>query len=139
MLVGTGTLGDMGCHLIDPPFRVLGLSYPTEVESSIGAIFSKDWVPDYFPDSCLPLSRTQLKFSVSEKNTCEVKMIYTDGGLRPFHPELIPADHSIGDEDSANGVIMIGEKGIMTSGTYRRNPKVYLNSGEIIIGDSKEE
>ena len=66
-------------------------------------------------------------------------MIYTDGGLRPFHPELIPADHSIGDEDSANGVIMIGEKGIMTSGTYRRNPKVYLNSGEIKIGDSKEE
>jgi len=41
VLVGTGTLGDMGCHLIDPPFRVLGLSYPTEVESSIGAIFQR--------------------------------------------------------------------------------------------------
>ena len=30
---------------------------------------------------------------------------------------------------------MMGEKGIMTSGTYGRNPKVYLNSGEIILPD----
>ncbi|MCK5400814.1 MAG: Gfo/Idh/MocA family oxidoreductase [Flavobacteriaceae bacterium] len=129
---GTGALGDMGCHLMDPPYRVLGLGYPTEVESSVGAIFSKDWVPDYLPDSCPPSSRTQLKFPASDKNPREVKLNWTDGGLRPFHPELIPADHPIGDEDSTNGVIMIGEKGIMTCGTYGRNPKIYLNSGEII-------
>jgi len=129
---GTGALGDMGCHLIDPPYRVLGLGYPLEVESSVGAIFSKDWVPDYLPDSCPPSSRTQLKFAASAKNPVEVKLNWTDGGLRPFHPELIPADHPIGDENSANGVMMIGEKGIMTCGTYAANPKIYLNSGEII-------
>lgn len=136
---GTGALGDMGCHLIDPPFRVLGLGYPTEVESSIGAVYSKDWTPDYFPESCPPSSRTQLKFPASEKNPCEVKMNWTDGGLRPFHPELIPSDHQIGDEDSANGVMMIGDKGIMTCGTYGRNPKVYLSSGEIITDTSEEK
>ncbi|MBL7876428.1 MAG: Gfo/Idh/MocA family oxidoreductase, partial [Cyclobacteriaceae bacterium] len=27
---GTGALGDMACHIIEPPFRVLGLGYPTE-------------------------------------------------------------------------------------------------------------
>lgn len=136
---GTGALGDMGCHLIDPPFRVLGLGYPSEVESSIGTIYSKDWVPDYFPESCPPSSRTQLKFPASEKNPCEVKMTWTDGGLRPFHPELIPADHPIGDEDSSNGVMMIGDKGIMTCGTYGRIPKLYLNSGEIIIDNSEAQ
>lgn len=129
---GTGALGDMGCHLMDPPYRVLGLGYPTEVESSVGAIFSKDWTPDYLPESCPPSSRTQLKFAASEKNPIEVKLNWTDGGLRPFHPELIPADDPIGDDDSSNGVIMIGEKGIMTCGTYARNPKIYLNSGEVI-------
>lgn len=129
---GTGALGDMGCHLMDPPYRVLGLGYPTEVESSVGAIFSKDWTPDYLPESCPPSSRTQLKFPASEKNPIEVKLNWTDGGLRPFHPELIPADDPIGDGDSSNGVIMIGEKGIMTCGTYARNPKIYLNSGEVI-------
>lgn len=129
---GTGALGDMGCHLMDPPYRVLGLGYPTEVESSVGAVFSKDWVPDYLPESCPPSSRTQLKFPASAKNPIEVKLNWTDGGLRPFHPELIPADDPIGDDDSSNGVIMIGEKGIMTCGTYARNPKIYLNSGEVI-------
>jgi len=129
---GTGAFGDMGCHLMDPPFRVLGLGYPTEVESSIGAVFSKDWTPDYLPDSCPPSSRTQLKFPASEKNPCELNFTWTDGGLRPFHPELIPADHPIGSNDSANGVIMIGEKGIMTCGVYGQTPKIYLNSGELI-------
>ena len=129
---GTGALGDMGCHLIDPPYRVLGLGYPSEVESSVGAIFSKDWVPDYLPESCPPSSRTQLKFGASDKNPVEVKLNWTDGGLRPFHPELIPADHPIGDENSANGVLMMGEKGIMTCGTYGMNPKIYLKSGELI-------
>ncbi|MDH5400055.1 MAG: Gfo/Idh/MocA family oxidoreductase, partial [Cyclobacteriaceae bacterium] len=36
---GTGALGDMGCHLIDSPFRVLQLGYPTEVECSVGQVF----------------------------------------------------------------------------------------------------
>lgn len=129
---GTGALGDMGCHLMDPPYRVLGLGYPTEVESSVGAVFSQDWVPDYLPESCPPSSRTQLKFKASEKNPREVKLTWTDGGLRPFRPDLIPADHPIGGSDSANGVLMIGEKGIMTCGIYGRNPKIYLNEGEVM-------
>lgn len=135
---GTGALGDMGCHLIDPPFRVLGLGYPTEVESSVGSIFTQDWTPDYYPESCPPSSRTQLKFNATKNNPSEVKLNWTDGGLRPFHPELIPADHSIGDEDSSNGVLMIGDKGIMTCGTYGLNPKIYLNSGEIITAPNED-
>ncbi len=135
---GTGALGDMACHLIDPPFRVLGLGYPTEVESSVGAIYSQDWIPDYLPDSCPPSSRTQLTFPASDKNPVGIKMTWTDGGLRPFHPDLIPADHPIGDDDSTNGVIMMGEKGIMTCGTYAENPKIYLNSGELITQEPEE-
>ena len=129
---GTGALGDMGCHLMDPPYRVLGLGYPTEVESSVGAVFSQDWVPDYLPDSCPPSSRTQLKFEASEKNPVPLKLTWTDGGLRPFRPDLIPADDPIGGSGSANGVMMIGEKGIMTCGIYGRNPKIYFNDGEVL-------
>ncbi len=136
---GTGALGDMGCHLIDPPFRVLGLGYPTEVESSVGSIFKKDWVPEYFPDSCPTSSRTQLKFPATAKNQLALTMTWTDGGLRPFHPELIPADHPIGDDNSANGVIMIGQKGIMTCGTYGRNPKIYFNNGDVLVANIVEE
>jgi predicted dehydrogenase len=129
---GTGALGDMACHLIDPPYRVLGLGYPLEVESSVGAVFKRDWVPEYYPESCPISSRTELKFPATEKNPTETKLTWTDGGLRPFHPELIPADHPLGEEDSSNGVIMIGEKGIMTCATYARNPKIYFNNGDIL-------
>lgn len=136
---GTGALGDMGCHLIDPPYRVLGLEYPTEVESSVGAVFKKDWTPEYLPDSCPPSSRTQLTFKATEKNPVDLKLTWTDGGLRPFHPHLIPANHSIGGRDSSNGVIMYGEKGIMTCGTYGLNPKIYFNNGDILHFESKSE
>ncbi len=136
---GTGALGDMGCHLIDPPFRVLGLGYPTEVESSVGAVFKKDWSPEYLPESCPPSSRTQLKFPASAKNASEITLTWSDGGLRPFHPDLIPADHPIGDHDSANGVIMIGDKGIMTCGTYGVAPKVYLNNGDLLTFEDTEK
>lgn len=37
---------------MDSPYRVLGLGYPTEVERSIGSIFTKNWTPDYYPESC---------------------------------------------------------------------------------------
>jgi hypothetical protein len=119
----------MGCHLIDPAFRVLGLGYPTEVECSVGQVFIRDWNPEYIPEGCPPSSHVQLKFPASKKNPTEMKMIWNDGGIRPFHPDLIPADDFIGEPGSANGGMLIGEKGIMTFGTYGMAPQVYLNDG----------
>ena len=129
---GTGALGDMGCHLIDPPFKTLQLGYPTEVECSVGQVFTQDWVPEYNPEGCPPSSSIQLKFPKTAVNNSEVKLIWSDGGIRPFHPDLIPADHDLGESGSANGVIMMGTKGIMTCGTYGRNPKIYLPGGEVL-------
>ncbi|MEM6802912.1 MAG: Gfo/Idh/MocA family oxidoreductase [Bacteroidota bacterium] len=128
---GTGALGDMGCHIVDPPFRVLGLGYPTEVECSVGQIFKRDWVPEHIPEGCPPSSQVQLSFPASEKNKTPLKMIWSDGGIRPFHPDLIPPDHPLGGNNSQNGVIMIGEKGIMTCDVYGETPKVYLPDGEV--------
>ncbi|GAB2779486.1 Gfo/Idh/MocA family oxidoreductase [Rhabdobacter roseus] len=127
---GTGALGDMGCHLIDSPFRVLGLGYPTEVECSVGQVFIKDWTAEFIPEGCPPSSRVELKFPATKQNNAEVKMIWHDGGLRPFHPDLVPADDPIGDDDSSNGVLMIGDKGVMMCGTYGRVPKLYLKGGK---------
>jgi predicted dehydrogenase len=125
---GTGALGDMGCHLIDPAFRVLGLGYPSEVECSVGQIFLQDWVPEYIPEGCPPSSQVQLKFPSQQANVKEITMNWSDGGIRPFHPDLLPTDVPIKE----NGVIMIGSKGIMTCDTYGINPKVYLNGGDVL-------
>lgn len=129
---GTGALGDMGCHIIDPAFRVLQLGYPTEVECSVGQIFLKDWVPEHIPEGCPPSSSVQLKFPKSPVNDSEIKMVWMDGGLRPFHPDLIPPDHPLSQTGNDNGVILIGDKGIMTCGVYGNAPRMYLNGGDII-------
>ncbi len=129
---GTGALGDMGCHLIDPPFRVLQLGYPTEVECSVGQVFTRDWTPEYIPEGCPPSSHVEVKFPATAHNNSPVRMVWYDGGIRPFHPELIPADDWLGEPGSANGVIMMGDKGIMTCGVYGLRPRLYLNSGERI-------
>ncbi len=129
---GTGALGDMACHLIDPAYRALGLGYPLEVECSVGSVFSKDWISDYNPDSCPPSSMVQLKFAATKKNKSEVKLIWMDGGMRPFHPDIIPADIMMGEEDGSNGVLMMGEKGILSCATYGHNPKIYYKGKPIV-------
>ncbi len=43
---GTGTLGDMGCHIIDPAWWVLDLKYPTSVAAQPGP-FNKETYPEH--------------------------------------------------------------------------------------------
>ena len=129
---GTGALGDIGCHTIDSPFRILGLGYPTEVECNVGAVFIKDWTPEYIPEVCPPTSHVQIKFPATKKNKSEMKMIWMDGGIRPMHPDLIPANEPISNDGGQNGIILHGTKGLMTIGMYGNDPKIYLNSGEKI-------
>lgn len=129
---GTGALGDMGCHLIDTPYRVLQLGYPTEVECSVGQVFKRDWMPEHIPEGCPPSSSVQLTFGATAVNKKPIKFIWSDGGIRPFHPDLIPAEDDLGSPGSNNGVIMIGDKGVMTCGTYGYYPKIYKNNGDVM-------
>lgn len=139
---GTGALGDVGCHLIDIPFRTLGLKYPTAAECSIGAIYSQMWRPDYHPKGCPASSFITLKFDATAKSKSPIEMTWSDGGIRPAHPDIIPADHDIGGLASENGVLIIGEKGIISTNINDSSPlrpKLYLNDGTIIIGPQTEE
>ena len=129
---GTGALGDIGCHTIDSPFRILGLGYPTEVECSVGAVFIKDWNPEFIPEGCPPSSHVEIKFPATKKNRTPMKMIWMDGGIRPMHPDLIPASEPISNDGGQNGIILHGTKGLMTIGMYGQNPKLYLNNGDKI-------
>ena len=129
---GTGALGDMGCHIIDSPFRILELGYPTEVEASVGDIYKRDWNPEHVPEGCPPSSRVQVVFPKSKANDSRVKMNWTDGGLRPFHPDLIPATDDIGGKGSHNGVMMIGDKGVITCDVYGSKPRLYRKGEEVL-------
>ena len=118
---GTGALGDVGCHLIDIPFRTLGLHYPTDAECSVGSVYSQMWTPDYHPEGCPASSFITLHFAATEKSKSPIEMTWSDGGIRPSHPDIIPANMDIGGAQSANGVLIMGEKGLIspTSTTAR--------------------
>ena len=139
---GTGALGDVGCHLIDIPFRTLGLKYPTDAECSVGAVYSKMWTPDYHPDGCPASSFITLHFGATEKSKSPIEMTWSDGGIRPSHPGIIPANNDIGGKDSKNGVLIIGEKGIISTNINDSSPlmpKLYLNDGTTEFGPEVEE
>jgi predicted dehydrogenase len=139
---GTGALGDVGCHLIDIPFRTLNLKYPTDAECSVGAVYTNMWTADYHPEGCPPSSFITLHFDETNKSKAPIEMTWSDGGIRPSHPDIIPANDDIGGKDSQNGVLMIGEKGIISTNINDSSPlmpKLYLNDGTTEFGPAVEE
>ena len=139
---GTGALGDVGCHLIDIPFRTLGLKYPTDAECSVGSVYTKMWTADYHPEGCPPSSFITLHFEATDKSKAPIEMTWSDGGIRPSHPTIIPADHDIGGKDSKNGVLIIGEKGLISTNINDSSPlmpKLYMNDGTTEFGPEKED
>jgi predicted dehydrogenase len=124
---GTGALGDMACHLIDPAFKTVGLGYPSEVECSVAAIYEQMWRASYYPDSCPAASSITLKFPRQDGKP-PVKLHWMDGGIRPERPEELTPDETMGDSDGSGGVIIEGTKGKMMCGTYGSNPKLLPTS-----------
>ena len=132
----------MGCHLIDIPFRTLGLKYPTDAECSVASIYTDMWTADYYPKSCPPASFITLHFDATTKSRSPIEMTWSDGGIKPSHPDIIPADSDIGGRDSANGVLIIGEKGIISTNINDSSPlmpKLYLNDGTTDFGPEVEK
>ena len=125
---GTGALGDMGCHLIDIPFKALGLKYPTDVECSVGSVYEKMWNANYYPEGCPPSSSVSLHFDPTEINDIPMQMTWSDGGIKPFHPDLLPADVPI----TPNGVLMIGEKGVISCDAYGEDAKLYVKNEAVV-------
>ncbi|MEO8199674.1 MAG: Gfo/Idh/MocA family oxidoreductase [Gemmatimonadota bacterium] len=135
---GAGALGDMGAHLIDHPFWALGLTYPTSIEAT-----STQWgtmrLPPADPSApnTTPAGRSRNKpvsYPISTSvhyqfgargSQPPVKMSWTDGGIYPARPDLLPDSVELKSE---GGVIFIGEKGILMHDTYGSNPTLYPES-----------
>ncbi|MGN7719539.1 Gfo/Idh/MocA family protein [Chitinophaga sp. 22620] len=120
---GTGALGDMGCHIVEPPFRVLGLGYPTSAEASVGSVYVDEFKQGYFPDSCPPSSHVIMNF---KGKSGDIKLHWMDGGIQPARPEELGPNERMGD--GGNGAIFVGTKGKMMCGTYGMYPSLLPTS-----------
>lgn len=123
---GTGALGDMGCHIIEPAFRVLNLSYAKEVQASVGTVYVDEFKRGYFPESCPPSSHVTILFPKSDKTLGPVTFHWMDGGIQPERPEELGPNEVFGD--GGNGVLFVGTKGKMMCGTYGIDPKLLPTS-----------
>ncbi len=98
---GTGTFGDMGCHILDPVFASLALTAPRSVRSSGGAPNAHNWGVD---------SEVHYLFPSTPRTAETLSLTWYDGEKRP--PEAIKA--RIGGRSlSDQGSIFLGTEGVL--------------------------
>jgi len=94
---GTGTLGDMGCHIIDPVWWALDLGYPTTVEAK----------PNEFNNETYPTATTVTWEFPARGDLPPVTMTWNDGDRRPDRPEELEQGRKLPDQ----GGLYYGDKG----------------------------
>ncbi len=108
---GTGALGDMAIHNMDPAFYALDLGAPTAVEAK-----TSDLKPESYP------LWTVLSYEFAARgDRPAVTLTWYDGGKIPPRPR----DLTPGVDLSDNGIYFVGDKGTMVCGGWSGPPTLY--------------
>ncbi|MDX1363482.1 MAG: gfo/Idh/MocA family oxidoreductase, partial [Arenibacter latericius] len=118
---GTGALGDMACHIMDPVYRILPILYPNQVECSVSDSFKGKFETADYPKSFPNSSKIHLSYPRTDGKG-NVKVTWMDGGLLPERPEEMGDDEPMGNWDG--GVLFIGTKGKLMADCYGANPRL---------------
>lgn len=118
---GTGALGDMACHIMDPIYRILPILYPDSVECSMATIWREMWNDTQNVDACPPSSIIHLNYPRTDGKG-NIKVSWHDGGLLPQRPDELLPDEKFGNWDG--GVLFIGTKGKLLMDCYGANPRL---------------
>ncbi len=125
---GTGALGDMGCHIMGPPFKLLKLGYPTEVTGSASTVYDGIFSEALFPQSGPVSSSIRFNYTLEDGRT--LKLYWMDGGITPERPNELDPDENMNDimgdwpglNDYEGATLFIGTKGKAACGWGGRNP-----------------
>jgi predicted dehydrogenase len=107
---GSGTFGDMACHIMDLPFWALGLRHPTRVACE---------GPDVHPDGTPEWVKATYDFPAVDGRPA-VKLHWSDGGK---HFDLVQntQDHAGRSLSTWGlGILFVGEKGMLAADYGRR-------------------
>jgi predicted dehydrogenase len=128
---GTGALGDMACHIMDPVYRILPILYPDSVECSVSGSWTftlrpQDHNPDWTPFS----TSIHLNYPRNDGKG-DIKVSWYDGGILPELPEELNPGEAFGNSDG--GVMFIGTKGKLMADCYGAKPRLLpLKENEIL-------
>jgi predicted dehydrogenase len=119
---GTGSLGDMACHIVDPLFWALKLKYPISVEASISKYWQAFFEETKSKNEMFPRSTiVRFRFPARE-GMPEVNVTWWDGGLMPPRPAGMEPDRRLGDNNG--GILLIGDEGAIMAGCYGESPRL---------------
>ncbi len=118
---GTGALGDMACHIMDPLYWALDLKYPLSVSAS--STLSNLYSPPQAQKVTYKFPARPTKGNVQMP---EVTVHWYDGGLLPDRPVELKDGEMMGD--SNGGIILVGTKGKIMTGCYGMNPTLLPTS-----------
>lgn len=127
---GTGALGDIGCHALDPVFRALKLGAPTTVQAASTRVNKETYplgsmVTYQFPARGAGIQDINVHIrglSGADAGAVAmppVKLVWYDGGLRPPRPVDLPDQVPMGD----NGRLLVGDHGfILGTRVFQKDP-----------------
>jgi len=123
---GTGSLGDMACHIVDPLFWALKLKYPVAVEANISRYWQAFFEQTQPKNEMFPRSTViRFQFPAREKMP-PLQLTWWDGGLMPPRPPGFETGRRLGDDDG--GILLLGDKGTIMAGCYGQSPRLVPES-----------
>lgn len=105
---GTGALGDMGCHILDPAFWALHLGAPSRVEAA-----TTHYQPEIASETYPRASMVRYEFP-ARGDMPPVKLTWFDGRLMPPRPKDLEPGRNLG----TNGALLMGDKGTIMHGSH---------------------
>jgi predicted dehydrogenase len=112
---GTGAIGDMACHNLDPAMWALDLRHPVSVEACAAGVDA---------EVVSPGAMFYYQFG-PRGDQPPVKVTWSDGGLRPRRPEELGADNL---EGGGNGIVFLGDQGAIMCGGWGGTPRLLPES-----------
>ena len=119
---GCGSFGDMGCYSFAGIFKILKLTPPTAVEACSGESFEET-----FPQASI----VHMDFPEVDGRP-EIRLAWYDGGLHPARPSGIADQDDRLFRHRSEGVLYLGDKGILLAGFNGDNPRVYPSSPKYV-------
>ncbi len=105
---GGGAIGDFGCHILDTPFKALGLSAPTSITATVPEDWAatEAWNTEHWPD----WERFEYSFPGTDYTAGDtLRVTWADGGKQP--PREIVGFEDAGRNLPGGGSLFIGEGG----------------------------
>lgn len=116
---GCGSFGDMGCYSFAGIFKILGLTPPTMIESS-----SSERYDETFPKA----SMVHLTFPKNDG----LRLSWYDGALTPPRPKGLRKEDDKQFAVGQEGIMYVGDKGLILAGFNGDNPRVYPESSKYV-------